>query len=77
MKSCESDGYRCDVYTFHGGYSYQLVRQLEIKGVRLVYALPESIGKSGGDIDNGIWTRHTGDFSCLRAYVSKDGKSAT
>ncbi|TBV72021.1 S46 family peptidase [Pseudoxanthomonas winnipegensis] len=76
VKGCERDGYRCDVYIFHGGYSYQLIRQLEIKDVRLVYAPPESIGKFGGDIDNWMWPRHTGDFSYLRAYVSKDGKSA-
>ncbi|OOG63394.1 dipeptidyl-peptidase 7 [Rhodanobacter sp. B04] len=77
VKGCESEGYRCDVYTFHGGYSYQLIKQLEIKDVRLVYAPPESIGKFGGDVDNWMWPRHTGDFSYLRAYVSKDGKSAT
>lgn len=77
VKGCETEGYRCDVYTFHGGYSYQLIRQLEIKDVRLVYAPPESIGKFGGDVDNWMWPRHTGDFSYLRAYVSKDGKSAT
>jgi V8-like Glu-specific endopeptidase len=76
VKACESEGCRCDVYTFHGGYSYQLIRQLEIKDVRLVYAPPESIGKFGGDIDNWMWPRHTGDFGYLRAYVSKDGKSA-
>lgn len=76
VKACESDGYRCDVYTFHGGYSYQMIRQLEIKDVRLVYAPPESIGKFGGDVDNWMWPRHTGDFGYLRAYVSKDGKSA-
>ena len=76
VKACESDGYRCDVYTFHGGYSYQLIRQLEIKDVRLVYAPPDSIGKFGGDVDNWMWPRHTGDFGYLRAYVSKDGKSA-
>lgn len=76
VKGCESDGYRCDVYSFHGGYSYQLIKQLEIKDVRLVYAPPGSIGKFGGDIDNWMWPRHTGDFGYLRAYVSKDGKSA-
>ena len=77
VKGCESDGYRCDVYSFHGGFSYQLIKQLEIKDVRLVYAPPESIGKFGGDVDNWMWPRHTGDFSYLRAYVSKDGKSET
>ena len=76
VKGCESDGYRCDVYSFHGGYSYQLIRQLEIKDVRLVYAPPNSIGKFGGDVDNWMWPRHTGDFGYLRAYVSKEGKSA-
>ena len=77
VKECEANGDRCDVYAFHGGYSYQLIRQLEIKDVRLVYAPPESIGKFGGDVDNWMWPRHTGDFSYLRAYVSRDGKSAT
>ncbi|MEY2170296.1 MULTISPECIES: S46 family peptidase [unclassified Rhodanobacter] len=76
VKDCESEGYRCDVYTFHGGYSYQLIKQLEIKDVRLVYAPPQSIGKFGGDVDNWMWPRHTGDFGYFRAYVSKDGKSA-
>ncbi|WEN13631.1 S46 family peptidase [Rhodanobacter sp. AS-Z3] len=76
VKACESDGYRCGVYSFHGGYSYQLIKQLEIKDVRLVYAPADSIGKFGGDVDNWMWPRHTGDFGYYRAYVSKDGKSA-
>jgi hypothetical protein len=76
VKSCELGGqYRCDVYTFHGGKSYALIRQLEIRDVRLVYAPPGAIGKFGGDIDNWMWPRHTGDFAFLRAYVSPDGKS--
>lgn len=76
VEACETEGYRCDVHTFHGGYSYQLIKQLEIKDVRLVYAPPQSIGKFGGDVDNWMWPRHTGDFGYFRAYVSKDGKSA-
>ncbi|MEO6801043.1 MAG: S46 family peptidase, partial [Rhodanobacter sp.] len=76
VKACESEGYRCDVYSFYGGHSYQLIRQMEIRDVRLVYAPPDSIGKFGGDVDNWMWPRHTGDFGYLRAYVSKDGKSA-
>jgi hypothetical protein len=47
-----------------------------IRDVRLVYAPEEAIGKFGGDIDNWMWPRHTGDFTFLRAYVSKDGSSA-
>jgi hypothetical protein len=78
VAKCEKPGnLRCDVYSFHGGASYQLIRQREIKDVRLVYAPPDAIGKFGGDLDNWMWPRHTGDFSFLRAYVAKDGKSAT
>ncbi|KVE43588.1 S46 family peptidase [Burkholderia sp. BDU5] len=77
VRDCEQPGYRCDVYTFSGGYSYQLIRQREIRDVRLVYAPPVSIGKFGGEIDNWMWPRHTGDFSFLRAYVAKDGSAAS
>lgn len=76
VKDCEKPGLHCEVYTFHGGLSYQLVRQREIRDVRLVYAPPQSIGKFGGEVDNWMWPRHTGDFSLLRAYVAKDGSSA-
>ncbi|GAB3039312.1 S46 family peptidase [Oleiagrimonas citrea] len=77
VKQCEtSEDFRCDVYSFYGGYRYQLIKQREIKDVRLVYAPPESIGKYGGDVDNWMWPRHTGDFSYLRAYVAPDGRSA-
>lgn len=76
VAACESPGYRCDVYGFYGGLSYQLIRQLEIRDVRLVYAPAGAIGKYGGDIDNWLWPRHTGDFAFLRAYVAKDGSAA-
>lgn len=46
-----------------------------IRDVRLVFAPPSSIGKFGGDIDNWMWPRHTGDFTFLRAYVAPDGSS--
>ncbi len=46
-----------------------------IRDVRLVYAPKRSVGKFGGDIDNWMWPRHTGDFTFLRAYVSSDGSS--
>jgi hypothetical protein len=75
VHECEQPGYRCDVYSFSGGYDYQLIRQKELKDIRLVYAPPLSIGKFGGDVDNWMWPRHTGDFSFLRAYVAKDGSS--
>ncbi len=74
---CEEDeGHRCRVQSFYGGLRYNLVKQLEIRDVRLVYAPPGSIGVYGGDIDNWMWPRHTGDFAFLRAYVGPDGKPA-
>jgi hypothetical protein len=72
----EEDGYRCRVSSFHGGLQYYLTRQLEIRDVRLVYAPAGSIGNFGGDIDNWMWPRHTGDYSFYRAYVNKDGQPA-
>ena len=77
VAECEQPGgLRCAVYNFHGGLQFSLIRQMEIKDVRLVYAPPESIGKFGGDEDNFEWPRHTGDWSFLRAYVGRDGKPA-
>ena len=44
--------------------------------MRLVYAPARAIGEYGGEVDNWMWPRHTGDFSFLRGYVGKDGKPA-
>ena len=44
--------------------------------VRLVHAPALGVGKFGGDTDNWMWPRHTGDYSFYRAYVGKDGKPA-
>lgn len=75
--ACEAEpGYRCRVYSFMGGNTWRLFKNLEIRDVRLAYAPPSGIGKFGGDIDNWMWPRHTGDFAFYRAYVGKDGKPA-
>jgi len=67
---------RCHIASFYGGSQYYLVSMLRIQDVRIVYAPPQSIGEFGGDIDNWMWPRHTGDFSFLRAYVAPDGSGA-
>ncbi|WP_108790196.1 S46 family peptidase [Erythrobacter sp. Alg231-14] len=72
----EESGYRCQVASFYGGAQYKLVKRLEVRDVRLVYAPADSIGKYGGDIDNWQWPRHTGDFAFYRAYVAPDGSAA-
>ena len=58
------------------GQSYVLFRYKVIKDVRLVYVPPRAIGEFGGESDNWVWPRHTGDFSFVRAYVAPDGSSA-
>ena len=58
------------------GYFYYLYETQQIKDVRVVYAPPRNIGVFGGDPDNFEWTRHTGDFTFLRAYTAPDGSSA-
>ena len=77
IAECESEaGFRCSVPSFFQGLEYKLIKQMEIRDVRIAYAPADSIGKYGGDIDNWMWPRHTGDFSFYRAYVGKDGKPA-
>ena len=76
IEQCEtSDEIRCNVRSFFSGETYQLEKRLKIRDVRLVYAPPASIGEYGGEIDNWMFPRHTGDFALLRAYVAPDGSS--
>ncbi|MGB5896139.1 MAG: S46 family peptidase [Ignavibacteriaceae bacterium] len=67
---------KAEVSEMFVGQSYVLFRYKTIKDVRLVYVPPLSIGDFGGESDNWIWPRHTGDFSFLRAYVAPNGSSA-
>lgn len=77
VSECEQDdGVRCSIANMYYGTDFYLVKQLELKDIRLVYAPPESIGKFGGEVDNFMWPRHSGDFAFYRAYVGKDGKPA-
>ena len=77
VAACEQDaGHRCSVASMYYGREYYLIKQLELKDVRLVYAPPRAIGNYGDEIDNFMWPRHTGDFTFYRAYVGKDGKPA-
>ena len=60
---------------FEGNEYYMFVYQV-FPDVRLVGVANESIGKFGGDTDNWMWPRHTGDFSIFRVYADKDGNPA-
>jgi hypothetical protein len=77
IDACERPGgVRCNVAKFFEGTLFLEITQLEIRDVRLVYAPAEGIGNFGGEIDNWMWPRHTGDFGFLRAYVGTDGRPA-
>ena len=69
-------GNECAVAQYYGGREFYLVTYFKIKDMRVVYVPARSIGEYGGEIDNWMWPRHTGDFSFLRAYVAKDGRPA-
>lgn len=68
--------YNVEVKDMFAGNQFFLFVFETFKDVRLVGAPPSSIGKFGGDTDNWMWPRHTGDFSMFRVYCSPDGKSA-
>lgn len=68
---------RAEVSEMFEGQTYVLFKYRLIRDVRIVYVPPRSIGEFGGESDNWVWPRHTGDFSFVRAYVAKDGSPAT
>ena len=72
----EGTGYKAAVEQMYYGNQQFLFVYRQFDDVRLVAAPPSSIGKFGGDTDNWIWPRHTGDFSVFRIYASKDNEPA-
>jgi len=77
----ETEGNRedihCKVVKLFEGQEYRKYTYTKYRDVRIVYAPPESIGKYGGDIDNWIWPRHTGDFTFYRVYMGPDSLPAS
>ena len=69
----EGPGIRHQVMQTLSGLKTYLLSMLILEDVRLVYAPPRSIGEYGGDTDNWMWPRHSGDFAFMRAYVAPDG----
>ena len=72
----EGKGFRATVEALYYGNQYFLFVYRQYDDVRLVGAPPSSIGKFGGDTDNWMWPRHTGDFSMFRIYADKDNNPA-
>ena len=67
---------RANVRPLYYGNQYFLFVYKVYTDVRLVGAPPSSIGKFGGDTDNWMWPRHTGDFSIFRVYAGEDNEPA-
>jgi len=72
----QGTNYDARVRPFYYGNQYYLLINEIFKDVRLVGAPPSNIGKFGGDTDNWMWPRHTGDFSIFRIYADKNNKPA-
>ena len=72
----ENNRYKVVVKPFYEGNEYYMFIYTTYMDVRLVVAPPSSIGKFGGDTDNWMWPRHTGDFTVFRIYTAPDGSPA-
>ncbi|MEZ4900322.1 MAG: S46 family peptidase [Spirosomataceae bacterium] len=75
-KAAEGTTYNASVREFAKGNAYYLFVFEKFTDIRLVGTPPQSIGKYGGDTDNWVWPRHTGDFSVFRIYANKENKGA-
>lgn len=68
--------YEAEIKPFNYGNDYYIIVKEVFKDVRLVGTPPNAIGKFGGDTDNWVWPRHTGDFSVFRVYAGAGNKPA-
>jgi len=68
--------YSYDMKTMYYGNEFYVFTYQDYRDIRLVAAPPESVGKYGGDTDNWMWPRHTGDFSMVRIYADADNNPA-
>jgi hypothetical protein len=75
-ETTEGTSYDAEIKPFYFGKEYYMFVYQTYKDVRLVGAPPASIGKFGGDTDNWVWPRHTGDFSLFRIYADSANNPA-
>ncbi|MBE0663217.1 MAG: S46 family peptidase [Bacteroidales bacterium] len=75
-QSADSSGYDAQIRPFYFGNEYYIFFTETFRDVRLVGAPPSNIGNFGGDTDNWMWPRHTGDFSLFRIYADENNKPA-
>lgn len=70
------EGLLAKIKPFNQGNQYYMLITEDFNDIRLVGAPPSAIGKFGGDTDNWLWPRHTGDFSVFRIYADQNNESA-
>lgn len=70
----ENGQYKVEIKPFFESAEYYMFIYEVFTDIRLVGAPPQSIGKFGGDTDNWMWPRHTGDFSIFRVYANSENK---
>lgn len=75
-EAVKGTGFEAEIKAFNYGNDYYMMVKEVFQDIRFVGTPPNSIGKFGGDTDNWVWPRHTGDFSVFRIYVGKDNKPA-
>jgi len=75
-ENSDNNKYSVRVAPFFAGNQYFMYVYQNYRDVRLVGAPPSAIGKFGGETDNWMWPRHTGDFSLFRIYAGKDNQPA-
>lgn len=75
-KATDGNGYEAKVEALYYTNQYFIFVYEKYNDVRLVCAPPSAIGKFGGDTDNWMWPRHTGDFSMFRIYADKNNRPA-
>ena len=75
-QATDGTGLDAEVVAFDFGNSFYLITTKTYRDVRLVGAPPSAVGKFGGDTDNWVWPRHTGDFSMFRIYADGNNEPA-
>ncbi len=75
-EAMKGTGYEARVRSFYSGNQFFLIVSEVFRDIRFVGAPPSSVGNFGGDTDNWVWPRHTGDFSVFRIYAESDNKPA-
>ena len=75
-QAVEGSDFQAKIKPFNLGNEYYMLVTQDFNDIRLVGTPPSAIGKFGGDTDNWVWPRHTGDFSVFRIYANVDNEPA-